>query len=935
MGDASARQAYGLDQAARSLIDNVTRTYDEKYGFGSLSSAVYDTAWVALVSRDTEDGREWLFPRCLYYLLNTQRDDGSWGPIVSPVDGILNTAASLLALQAHHREPLQIDDVSKQDLQERITLATNALQTLLSAWDVATASHVGFEIIVPTLLRLLEEEGITFDFPGKAELARLNAAKMSKFQPEMLYGNTQMTALHSLEAFVGKIDFDKVAHHLVNGAMMASPSATAAYLMRATKWDEQAEAYLGYVARTRSGQGGVPSAFPSTYFEYTRVLSILLRAGFTASELMSPGLDVIVSTLAQGLKAGDGVIGFAPGLGADADDTARALMSLNILDIAESTEIDHQGLIRVFEQETHFLTYPLERDPSFTVNCNVLSAFTHAPDPVKYVPQIKKLVKYLCAYWWDADEIIKDKWNLSALYPTMLITEAFGKLLSLLDQGVIPNPFDDEMKCRISVTLFQASFRALFSQRENGSWNNSVEQTSYGILILSEARRLSFFKDLKQQISSSIASAVRFISFPSRATPLDYIWIEKVTYGSPNLAEVYKLAALKTVAMFDDEAPLLGLSLGGTWENDTMGPHVQLFMKTPLFKDRPEWEVKGSSIEASLFRGLLRARRLSIFPRDNMLEDEYFDIIPFTWTACNNRSKVLASPSMLFEMMTISFLNYQADEHMEAVVGSAFSGSIGKLRETVDSLLPTTQQGATQPASSSEAIGPLAKFVERILNSPLIDGASKWDRDCLTSELRLFLQAHITQNEDNARFEQQEQRHKYESPRDIFFKWVRTTASDHTSCPYSFAFLSCLLSANFQNGAECFPTVSQKYLSNAFCRHLATMCRMYNDWGSVIRDAAENNLNSVNFPEYSVDLEEKKRELLKLAEFERDCFERSLKALEEESKQLANKSKAVAQAESRKLAVLRMFSEVSDLYGQIHVIKDIASRRKLSESRKV
>ena len=41
-----------------------------------------------------------------------------------------------------------------------------------------------------------------------------------------------------------------------------------------------------------------------------------------------------------------------------------------------------------------------------------------------------------------------------------------------------------------------------------------------------------------------------------------------------------------------------------------------------------------------------------------MEEDQYFDIIPFTWTACNNRKGTFASTSFIYAMMIVSFLNY-------------------------------------------------------------------------------------------------------------------------------------------------------------------------------------------------------------------------------------------------------------------------------------
>ena len=275
-----------LNGQARQLIQEAVAQYHDKYGFGSMSCAVYDTAWVAMITKtidDSEDGRTkiWLFPESFEYLVNTQSEDGSWDAVgcASAVDSILNTAASLLALKRHLTDPLQMviqddsDLCSPRDndnLESRVGKAAKALQVRLRDWDVAGSNSVGFEIIIPTVLELLESDGLVFDFEGKRDLLAIREAKLALFKPEYLYGQQRVTAVHSLEAFVGKIDFDKVAHHCTRGAMMGSPSSTAAYLMYASHWNEDAEAYLRHVVGGERG-GGSPSAYPSTYFEYTWV----------------------------------------------------------------------------------------------------------------------------------------------------------------------------------------------------------------------------------------------------------------------------------------------------------------------------------------------------------------------------------------------------------------------------------------------------------------------------------------------------------------------------------------------------------------------------------------------------------------------------------------------------------------------------------------
>ena len=109
---------------------------------------------------------------------------------------------------------------------------------------------------------------------------------------------------------------------------------------------------------------------------------------------------------------------------------------------------------------------------------------------------------------------------------------------------------------------------------------------------------------------------------------------------------------------------------------------------------------------------------------------------------------------------------------------------------------------------------------------------------------------------------------------------------------------------------------------------MATVCRQYNDYGSIVRDRAEKNINSVNFPEFCgeestgaapktvAQSEQKfKDDLMWVAEYERECCMTALDRLENETG-----------LDARTKRILRMFVDVTDLYGQIYVAKDIASR---------
>ncbi len=271
-----------LTLEAAELTRSVEKSHFEGLHSEFFSLSIYDTSWVSMISKFNGNQRHWLFPESFIMLLESQSDQGGWEQGSSDVDGILNTMAALLAMKWHHESPL--DDhhpESRPDqLAKRIASAVGWLKTKMQAWDVGTSDQVGFEMLIPSLLRLLERECIHFQFPASRRLEQLNAAKLSKSNPHMLYSDKASTLIHSLEAFVGIINFDNVSHHLRGGSMMASPSSTAAYLIYSTKWDDAAEQYLRRVYSNGVGghQGGFPSASPSTIFETSWVCSFALSS---------------------------------------------------------------------------------------------------------------------------------------------------------------------------------------------------------------------------------------------------------------------------------------------------------------------------------------------------------------------------------------------------------------------------------------------------------------------------------------------------------------------------------------------------------------------------------------------------------------------------------------------------------------------------------
>ena len=258
-----------LKAKAARLLSDIVQEYEETESCGSFSCTVYDTAWVSMVTKIVDGNEIWLFPSSFEYVLRSQQSDGSWISYGSEIDGIMNTAAALLTMCRHRSAHHQLDDMIPLDIDHRVLRAETALRRQLKLWKVQATLHVGYEVLVPALLSLLEEFGFIFDYPGRQHLFDLYNQKLARFDAALLYQDLQVWALHSLEAFIGKIDFDRLKHHTRFGSMLASPSSTAAYLIYGSHWDTESESYLHRVISDGEGKGcgGVPSAFPSTNFD--------------------------------------------------------------------------------------------------------------------------------------------------------------------------------------------------------------------------------------------------------------------------------------------------------------------------------------------------------------------------------------------------------------------------------------------------------------------------------------------------------------------------------------------------------------------------------------------------------------------------------------------------------------------------------------------
>ncbi|TLD24142.1 hypothetical protein PspLS_06363 [Pyricularia sp. CBS 133598] len=912
MGSITLPHTKDVDLEAASLTNYLLGNYSPDHGAGFITPTIYDTAWLALVKkRDASGQQKWLFPECFQYILDAQLADGGW-QAYARVDGVLNTTASLLVLARHSSEPLQIESVQAADVHDRIERAKAALQVLLNAWwDVEETTHIGYQVIVPTLLRLLKEEGLSFEFQGEVTaLVETHEAKLSAFHPEDLYGKTQTTALSHLEAFLGQIEYSKVAHHKVNGAFMDSPSSTAAYLigLHDGAWDDQAEEYLVKVL-TRTGVKSVPSAFPSTNFEFSwpKVLSTLLQAGFSAGQLGSSATEV-VGVLDRAFEAGSNAAGF--------DDTAQILIALNKLGVPKSAA----RMIQDYETSNH-------QDGSFSGNCNILLALLHQPNPADYLDQIAKVLELVCTVWWKSNWPMQDKKNRSPFFPSMAIMQALVTLLEMVEGGKLPESLVSEIKIRtkISVAIFHAAIRTVDAQDSDGSWNQSAEETAYAVILISAAARVTQFDPVRQRLVKAVRTGETWLQ-STAAQAGEHLWVGKVSYGSRVLARAYRLAALKSASMLAAESTIGHcLHTAAVWP-ESHG-YVKVYRRTPLFCKVPEEKLLTAVIESSLILTMLREHTYDIFSRDGVSKDKYFTLVPFTWTGSCMLNGLQPSAEWFWEMTRVGILGFQTDEFFEGVLRPDELDLFTRYVKYLIPLEPGDSDMDPDSIPGIERLKPMHVYRDFIMEHWAMKKATPADRLDQARELRAYLLSQIHQTRLN--INKNRQGDAFTHPQS-YFMWARIVGTEHIASPIYFSFMACLIPQTVLPelaGTDILPTAEEKYYSEAVSKHSGAMCRMYNDLGSIPRDTAEKNLNSVHFPEFNQTVNATPRDTLwEIAQFERAAFEDALERLVGATRRrMPGMGEKMKRATEMRIKYWRMYCDITDLYGQIWVLRDFSA----------
>jgi halimadienyl-diphosphate synthase len=464
----------------------------------------YDTSWAARLK--DPDG-SLAYPHLLQDLVERQHPDGSWGgQIPYSYDRLLSTLAvvSLLARVGDRRR----DEEARLAGERYVWQQVGRLE---QQWVHRT---VGFEMILPTLLKEGEELGLDLPYSQLRHYEEERQQKLSLLPTHRLF-EKRTTALFSLEAFAGSVALEGATNMLsADGSMADSPSATAWLLGQASDWRvrfPESSAYLENLLKRYDA--GLPTMAPYDIFARAWMLYYLHRGGLVdgREERLRPHYEHLRDNLRP-----EGV-GWSSTAFPDSDDTAMVLLMLHLA----GYEVDG-SLLLAYEREDHFAVFEHERDPSISANLHILEALPTLPEGDRGRVR-EKIVSYVLdarhrgAFW-------SDKWHASAYYPTS------QALMALLPHA--PERLEDTLHWLFS------------TQQADGSWGQYVptaEETALTLLAL-----LLYHRGVRPLPQEPMGRAARYLLTNEQPFKNDYpeLWIAKTLFAPTYVIKGIILAAL-------------------------------------------------------------------------------------------------------------------------------------------------------------------------------------------------------------------------------------------------------------------------------------------------------------------------------------------------------------------------------------------------------
>ena len=471
-----------LDDAAESILRMETSR--------PIQPTDYDTCWVAALINP--DGTL-AYPDLLRRLLERQHPDGSWGGRIPYAhDRLLTTLAIILLL--HRFGNRQRDHAQRRAGERYIWQHARNLQ-------YEPHQTVGFEMILPTLLREARELGISLPY---AQFQHHEAERTMKLRilPTQRLFEVRTSALFSLEAFADELDVDGATELLSNdGSMATSPSATAFLLSQVPDWRSRYPKSVDYLEELQVRcDAGLPPIAPSDVFVRAWPMYYLYHGNLLAGRagLVRSNCEYLLE------HWGSEGIGWSSNGLPDSDDTAMTLLALR----RAGYDADGSCLL-AYERDRHFAVLEHERDPSVSVNLHVLEALDAIPawDRLRVRDKILRYVlgaRQHGTFWTD-------KWHVSPYYPT-------SRALMIL-----PSYVPEDMEATVNWLLA--------TQHASGAWGHYVptaEETALTLLAL-----LKYHRGVRSLPHEPLHRAARYLVVEGGPFQDHYpeLWISKALYA--------------------------------------------------------------------------------------------------------------------------------------------------------------------------------------------------------------------------------------------------------------------------------------------------------------------------------------------------------------------------------------------------------------------
>lgn len=462
----------------------------------------------------------------MVFLLEQQRGDGGWGgpEAYALVPSLSATEALLRVLldqgTARPRLPAEILGRVTRAVDRGLAFVHGLLGSLRLA-DLPDTPAI--EVIVPFLVARLQDH---LDQLARASRRRDgepsdDIAGLDRWRARVrlpLPRGINHTLLRGVRALLGSGETAplKVLHSLEVadelavgvrgvprtslGTVGASPAATVAWLGGPPA---QGNASLRYLRSAMAPFGGpVPSVLPMGAFERAWVVNSLALAGiaFTAPRGLVTRMSVDLGS--RGVSGG-------AGLPPDADTTSATLTALRHLGVTV-----RDGLLRAFDEKTHFCTWHGERTASPTTNAHVLTALAlHAGRRSSWrTDAMRRVGDWLCEH--QVDGCWDDKWHASPYYATACV------VAGLRDAAAAGQPG------RGAAAIDRATAWVLAGQRRNGSWGRfagTAEETAYALQIL------LYRSTPDRRVRQAAARGYRFLLAAADVEPMP-LWHDKDLY---------------------------------------------------------------------------------------------------------------------------------------------------------------------------------------------------------------------------------------------------------------------------------------------------------------------------------------------------------------------------------------------------------------------